>query len=259
MRPRPTSFVVLTAGRSGSTFIRSALVAHPHVVCFGEIFEDPQPDDLADKDIVLAPRRAREAATGFARRAFSSAMDHRATGFKLKYYHFAGTRLREYLCGTRARVIHSRRRNVVAQSLSLPLASAHEFGYGRWDGDHEGLYHRPVAVDIDDVIYRCEENTRGSELLERAFRPHVPMLDLYYDDFCHTDSSGTLTRQQQVDELLGFIGVATMPLKTEMQKQRQLPYTYLIKNYSALRVASLRRHPEWEPHFLEMENGALVV
>ena len=252
-------FIILTGGRSGSNLIRDALCSHPDVICFGEIFEDPQSDELTDKGLILPQRRRHESATAFARRAFSFGSHGKAIGFKLKYYHFAGTRLAALIRNHRIAVIHNKRRNIIAQSLSLPMAEMHEFGRWQWDKAQIGLYRRAVKVDIEDFIYRCEDNLRSARVFDRYFSCHVPMLDVFYDDFCHTNSVGVLTQKAAVESLLSFLEVSPATLKSAFQKQRLIPYQSLIKNFHDLRIRALHKHPEWQPYFDEIDSESLVV
>jgi hypothetical protein len=254
-KPDAVRFLILTAGRSGSTLLGDALQTHPDVLCFGELLEEPELEGLKSKDVILREIESHELPETYLDKTVYGPQTngYKAVGFRVKHYHFDGNDLAKYALNSGLRIIHSKRRNLIAQSLSVPLAFEHEFGDWRGDSIHQGRYTRRVTVDVDDVIYRCEDNLEREKYFDELFSTHLPFLDVYYHDLCHTDKTGCLTNRTAVDQVLAFLNLEAHSLKTVMLKQRRKPYAYLIANYNELRNQALRVHPEWRGHFEELE------
>src|SRR5438034_11768966 len=56
-------YVILTAGRSGSTLLGNALQTHPHILSFGELLDIPEPPEplwLKDKSVSVRQIRPGE-------------------------------------------------------------------------------------------------------------------------------------------------------------------------------------------------------
>jgi hypothetical protein len=258
--PTGVSFVVLTAGRSGSSFIRGALQSHPDVLSFGELLEDPDSPQVRDKDVTLREKRADESVRRYCDRiVFAPRLRYGAVGFKVKYYHFEGNRLAAYLQERDVVIVHNKRRNILAQSLSLPLAMRHEFSDRLDDPDHEGRYRYPVRVDPANVIARAEDNLETAAAFDRLFRQKLPVLDVFYEDFCVSAADGRLRNQAEVDRLLRFLGVQPRPLRSQFARQRWRSYRQLIHNFDELLAAIRALHPEWAHHVAELESTEDLV
>ena len=67
-------FVIVSAGRSGSTLLGRALRSHRDVYCFGEILEGDGPEDWEDKGIKLARPVRKCGARRYISSAFFSAL-----------------------------------------------------------------------------------------------------------------------------------------------------------------------------------------
>jgi hypothetical protein len=254
---RSNPFVVLTAGRSGSSFLCRALQSHDEILCFGELLEEPNERSLSDKDVVLREKRADESCTRYCSEVVFNGFDSvAAVGFKIKYYHFERTHLAAYLRRINCRIIHNRRRNLLAQSLSLPLAEHHEFSAWLFDDESDGRYRHPITVNVEKVFERSQAIALGEQRFRQKFKGRLPVLDLFYEDFCESDAVGNLTRQGEIDRVLDFLGVARKRLTSDFAKQRRHPYDRLITNYGELRRAALRRGGRWATDFYALDEAA---
>ncbi len=136
---RYTRFVIVTAGRTGSTWLVDALGSHDEIVCFGSVFEvgaDYVSFDVEGYDNFDARDRAlRDTAPVKFLRQRIFGQHHagvRAVGFKFQYRNWFGFPglLEHLVADPQLKVIHLRRRNLLRALVSLRLAQM------------SGQYHR---------------------------------------------------------------------------------------------------------------------
>lgn len=248
----PVPFVILTAGRSGSSFLRHALASHPDAVCFGEIL-DPnafEPDFQSGTRTIRRPASSERHVRYVSQALACLPPSQRAVGFKLKHFHFLGTRLAHFLDTSGTLVVHNTRRNVVAQSLSQSLAEAHDFVDWNDDPDAKGRYRKRIVVDIDTVIDRARYFQFASDRFRTRFAPSR-VLELAYEDFCDADG-GRQGAAEALARLLDFLRLDRADMRTPTARQRQSSYRDLVANLDDLLAIVHRRFPRWRSHAAEI-------
>ena len=257
-------FIVLTAGRTGSTWLRQALNSHSEIVCFGDVFKVTVGrvgfgvdgyDDFSTRDQALRGRDFRAFLRG--RIHCRHPEEIGAVGFKLLYRHPWGyPGLLEHLVEDRQmRVLHLRRRNIIQRLVSQKLAHATDV----WtEMPRPGLtlvrllvaarHPLRVATKLPRLIRPAKPRQKapglrvsvskdelfrsiiGAKLtaarFDDLFRDH-PIQTLYYEDL--VDDREEVFRQAQE-----FLGVEPGPLKVTLRKQNPEPLPELLENYDEL-------------------------
>jgi LPS sulfotransferase NodH len=255
-------FLIVGAGRTGSTMLVRALDSHPAVRCMGEVFNpgvDFIPYGVSGYDDFSAGDRALRARDGEAflrERVFAPAPGVRAAGFKLLYsQHRAFPGLLERLSGDRAlRVIHVRRRNLLRLACSARIAEATgvfvEAASARSGAERARLALRHPARAARALLRRlrpgrpprprltlspdeCAGLFRFFELRELqfdfAFEGHE-RLTLFYEDLA-SDSQAAFASAQRL------LGVELRPLAITSRRQNPEPLRELLANYDELEAA----------------------
>ena len=255
-------FIVLTAGRTGSTWLTQALNSHPEIVCFGDVFKVSVGrvgfgvdgyDDFSAQDQAL---RKRDFKSFLQERIFC---DHgprvRAVGFKLEYstvYEAAG--LLEHLASDHEiQVIHLQRYNLLRAFISLRLTQE----TGRlhqqplrvgWRRLMAALRHPGQAVErlraraatrsyaptgLTLTKEDCERFIRRVRWTQghhnKLFADHERM-DVLYEEMAREPQS-IFGKVQQ------FLGVQAQPLSYSQQPLNVAPMRELLANYDELREA----------------------
>jgi LPS sulfotransferase NodH len=157
---------------------------------------------------------------------------YRAVGFKLFYYHARSapqSSVWEYLRDRRdIRVLHLKRRNRLAQFVSLTLA----FKTDVWSVCSST---RPLGESGESLEVNAEECRRhfawvtGMEADCASFFEAHRVLDIYYEDLTR-DSNEEMAA---VQEFLG-LDPETLPARTVRQQTR--PLSQVVTNYEELRT-----------------------
>jgi len=253
-------FVILTTGRSGSTWLAEALNSHDEVVCFGSLFEvnadyvsfdSPGYDNFDDAAIA---QRDAEPLSFLRERVFG---DHpaRAVGFKIQYTNWFGFPglLEELAADAALRVIHLRRRNLLRTLASLRLA------------ERTGQYHaKPLRVGPQRMLQALRHPLRAvgrlrSRMETRTYAP--PSIRLSVEE-CREFFMRAKLEAQRHDELFAghdrldvdyeemvddfaavsrrlqqFLGVTQRTLTYTQRPLNAAPARDMIANYDELRDA----------------------
>lgn len=237
--PSVVPFLILSRGRTGSTYLHQLLDSHSSCICFEEIFADrnlpPLPEaypaDRVEPMQSSAALRVTEPVRFLHEFVYADyPPEIRAVGFKLFYFHARvgnGARLWEYLRGAaQIRIVHLGRRNILRMFTSMKIA----LKTGCWwshDGS-PGLAEKRVALDPAEFERYVREVEQARREGDRMFAHH-PMLRIDYEDFeSHTAGN------PRIDDLLGFLGLPASPLCTPMQRQNPERLRDLIANYDEL-------------------------
>ncbi len=262
MNPAPyTRFVILGAGRSGTTFLQSLLSSHPDIVCFGEIFHllsrrGHDLDEIVRDPIGYVSNTVYRAYPGQTRAVgykmiytqlgagsfFLSEMDtaHVSlatqkkrddfSAFMAATYDLAEVRERfaafaDFIRADRdLRVIHIQRANKLAMFLSLRLAGL----TGAWNSMAGESVNHSVILDPAD----CERFFTATEEREGAcgelFADH-PVLVVSYDDLAG-DTKSCMAGVQE------FLGVQEARLHSPLKKQGQRNVADAISNFAELKA-----------------------
>ncbi len=211
-----STFLVVSAGRSGSTLLVNLLNCHPDVTCHGEILNPEQSGypgiERDDCDRIILHVRS----------VFESLQCPR-TGAKihisqLEELSLPLDRLTNVL--RQPRIVLLYRRNLLATYVSLLIAQRN----GRWYS--RGLVNR-VAVRIDwerFLEYAVTERRRWQAVLGQRSTPvHV----LTYEQL-----RGGL--QKHMDRVFGFLGLPTHPVRASSVRQNPWPLSRKIVNFDDL-------------------------
>ncbi len=263
-------FIILSAARTGSNLLATALNGHANIICFRELFnwrtetigyfvEGYDNDSAEDR----AFRDRDEVAFLNARIFCDHPRQVRTVGFKAPYGTFIGfPKLQEWLVQEKeVRILHLRRRNLLRRLVSGRIAEA----TGAWfTGRNQtaagklrlsnipGALRHPVASttrlwrSISSSRQRklarplltltpeeCDAAFRKEELRSAQFAQLFadhPVHDLYYEDLTR-DQSETLAGVQR------FLDVEPARLTPTTARQNPEPLRQLIGNYDELRSA----------------------
>src|SRR3954469_3474225 len=173
LRGSVTWFVLLFPGRSGSTYLISALDAHPGITAKGEVLDPLRPEGP-------------EAQLDWTRRYFRGPILNRskAVGFK--------TKLRDVLdqdgfgrilADVDARLIYLDRRNDVKHAISRITARRLKDTTGRWNLHGGAASLQAFEVDVDDFATRLEAvEEEKATIAEYVGEVDRPLLHIDYED-----------------------------------------------------------------------------
>lgn len=271
--PAPLPFIVIGKGRSGTTLLVQALNSHPHVRCFGELFNWRR----ASIDFGLPGHDGYDAAAlrlrerdpiAFLRQLIYAPRDDgaRAVGFKLLYQHYLGLNVRPAEIGIdELHVIHVRRRNVIRSLVSAEIAER----TGEWLSDpgadrgaagitpHKlryALTHPAWAAagaarrlrSIAGTPKREAAPTRVA-LTPQQVREYVYSTSIQaesYDDIFRDRPGVSVWYEDMAADLdgalrdvWGLLGVEAEPVAVSMRRQNPQSLRELIENYDELRAA----------------------
>lgn len=232
LRRHVTRFVILFPGRSGSTWLVSALDAHPAITAKGEVLDPLRPQ---------GPEAQLEWTRSFFRGRIVSR--DRAVGFKTKLRDVLdqdgfGRLLAEY----DARLIYLDRRNDVKHAISRITARRLKDTTGRWNRYDGDAALEPFAVDVDDFESRLraveEEKATIAGYVGRQDRP---LLHLDYEDLL-ADPTATFHR------ILAFLGLPPAPIRGSTLKNTSDDLREVVTNFAALRAryAGTRYEPMFD-------------
>lgn len=253
-------FIVLTFGRTGSTWLVEAPNSHPRITCFGSVFEagadfvsfdvdgynnfSAKDRDLRDQDFAAFLRD----------RIFCQhSPDLGAAGFKLQYRNVFGFKgLLQHLTGDPdLGIVHLKRRNLLRPLISLRLAKT------------TGQYHqRPIRVGWGSLATAARHPTRAIGRLRARFatrRYAPPALTLtkkecgqfflevrkseaHYDQLFSEHERVDVVYEDMVEDLQAvlagvqeFLGVPRRTLTHTHRPMNPSPTRELLANHDKLR------------------------
>jgi LPS sulfotransferase NodH len=242
-------FVIVGIARTGSTMLTSMLNTHRQALVFGEIFRRPdvigwdvQPYSSLTTERLLALYRSEPCAfldTAVFRRWPRA---RRAIGFKIFYYHARTapySMVWDYLARNRdILVIHIKRRNILAQYLSLQLAHMTEV----WAITQPG---RPETQPLRLEVEACRKHfewVRSLEIEADSFFANHRMLGIEYEALI-------ADQVRQLSLVQSFLGLEKRRLSVRTQRQRTIPLPRSIANFDELEREF--RGTEWAPFFAD--------
>jgi LPS sulfotransferase NodH len=232
---RYRKFVIVGTARTGSTLLINLLKSHSQVRVFGELFRstdtigwDVKPYATFQSPDVVSLYRVDPVAFLESHVFCRWPRPCSAVGFKLFYYH-ARTPERsvvwDYLAADpEIRILHLRRRNLLAQFYSLRLA--HQTNAWTKSAAPQG---NPATIRLDPQ--ECEDHFGWICALEQecasVFLRH-DVHDIWYEDLV-VDQGRTIGAMQD------FLGLPRQSLKTTITRQRTTPLRVAVANYNELR------------------------
>jgi LPS sulfotransferase NodH len=220
LRRHVTRFVVLFPGRSGSTYLISALDAQPHVSAKGEVL-DPLRTDGPEAQLEWTRRFLRGPLLNPAK----------AVGFKTKLRDVLDQEgFAALLDELDVRMIYLDRRNDVKHAISRITARRLKDSTGRWnryDGDE---HLEAFAVDVDDFQSRLDAvEAEKATISEYVGALERPLLHLDYEDLL-AEPTGTFHR------LLAYLGLPPAPLHASTLKNTSDDLRDVVTNFAELRA-----------------------
>ena len=227
-------FVVVATARTGSTFLINLLNAHSQVLAFGELFRSP---DTIGWDVPpyagFESKHLLSLYQSDPRAFLTEAVFRRwprsckAVGFKLFYYHARAmpfATVWDHLAQDREiLVLHLKRRNILAQYLSLRLA--HKTNV--WSAVPRGRERRePIRLDSDACRRHFEWVRRLEAECDAFFSRHV-MTTIYYEDL-------TARIDAEITRIQNALGLSEEKLGLSSMRQRT-SLSHAIANYSELK------------------------
>jgi LPS sulfotransferase NodH len=266
-------FMILSSARTGSNLLLSLLSSHPHVKAYGELFNLGA---LPKEDLV----QALDDPIAYLQHKISKAhrADISAVGFKMFYEHLtedyfrklvdtsdAAEELRmefsrlasfietsyewptlearfraawEHLIADRSlAVIHLKRQNMLNSLVSLKTAFITRQW---WTLKSDGGTGPTVHLDPEECRKYFQKLDGFVDEADKAFQDH-PTLDVSYESLVEN-------RQDALGEIFRFLNVPYQDVATRMKKQRLIPASESIDNYSQLKDAF--RETKWCTFFI---------
>ena len=228
-----TRFLILFPGRTGSSWLVSALKTHPQVRAEGEILvkQDAKAQQRLFVDLHATPPPPGHAA-----------------GFKTKLKDVADLEdLRRRIRETPIAILAMRRSDLIRLAISRITARRLHEHSGRWNLDDRtsAAPTRPIdAAELIEAIEHCDRTVR--ELEEFLAGLDAPRLDLEYAEIL-AEPTATLDRVQ------AFLGVRPQPLQSGVRKNTDEDLRRAVPNLSELLAAveSTRWAPllsRFDPH-----------
>ena len=232
---RYRKFVIVGTARTGSTLLINLLKSHSQVRVFGELFRST---DTIGWDVKpYATFQSRDVVSLYRADPVAFLQSHvfcrwprpcSAVGFKLFYYHARTPEhsvVWDYLAADpEIRILHLRRRNLLAQYYSLRLAH------------QTNAWTKPAAPQDNPATIRldpreCEDHFGWVRALEQecasVFARH-DVHDIWYEDLV-VDQGPTIGAMQD------FLGLPRQCLKATIVRQRTTPLHLAVANYDELR------------------------
>jgi LPS sulfotransferase NodH len=248
---RYTRFVIVGIARTGSTLLLSLLNGHSRIQAFGELFRRP---DAIGWDVHPYQDHQGERILGLYRsdpcRFIETKVWGRwprgqgAVGFKIFYYHAREapfSAVWDHLArDDEIRVIHIKRRNILAQYLSLQVAHRTNV----WSSTERAAgAPEPIRLDPEE----CRKHfawVRGLEDEADAFFAGHRMLQVSYEGLL-ADRTGEMGRVHR------FLGVPEEDVEARTRRQRTVPLREAIANYDEL--SAVFDGTQWADFFVDAE------
>ena len=225
-------FVILGRGRSGSNLLRSLIDAHSRTKTFGELFR--QEDFVGwDTEGYIGARRGLELFHNDPARFLDTKVFRKyprrvsAVGFKLFYNHARQQNWEPvwpYVRDGGFKVLHLRRRNILAAHLSLQRA----FRTNVWE-NRGGAPEDDQPIELDyGLCLEAFELTRERERAADAYFAESAVLQLTYEDLA-------ADRDSHMRRVFEFLGLPYEQVEPAIHRQRSLPLSAAIANFDDLR------------------------
>jgi LPS sulfotransferase NodH len=245
-----TQFIILSAPRSGTNFLRSALNRHSQIFVFGELFRFPNKigwDFWAFNNLPLMNSKDMISLVNLSPDKFIKnhvfappPYPFTSIGFKIFYFHNRnqqGIKVWEYLKKDKnIKVIHLRRNNMLKTFLSHRRALQTE----KWI-DILGRKLSPQAIFLDphDCRNYFQRMTKWEDENDNRFSHHHK-LDICYENMISN-------REYELSRIQSFLNVDTKHIIPSTVKQTKREISDDIKNYEELE--RFFRGTEWSRFF----------
>jgi hypothetical protein len=223
-----TKYVIVSRGRTGTTYLMSALRGHPNVV---QLFEELEISDKWDTTASVLLKEGKTSYRDALNKIYGPHSETvQAVGFKILYPQGRPGKgmvdnAWDILTGMQdLRVIHLKRANMLETVRSLYASRYHSRGH--LTGNDERSPLTPFPITVKECEYHFKEIRKWEEWIDKIFDGH-PILTLYYDDLIRG-----LPSLVQVQE---FLGVRPTKIFADTRKVNVEPIEEVIENYQELR------------------------
>lgn len=242
-----TPFVILCTARTGSEFLKSLLNDHDNVIAWGALFAPASRDRIRWGFVGQSQRASlrelllRDPDQFLEREVYTLyPASIQAVGFKIFYGHAQSDEWQSVWSYLRRRedirVLHLRRRNLLARQVSLELAQTSRVWRSR-GGPSDGI--PSITLDFDKCVEEFRRVRRGERELGEMFGP-ARVLDLAYEDLAASQAT-------EMSRVFEFLGVENQGVRPATRRQSSGALKDKIENFDELE-ARFRGSP-WHQFF----------
>lgn len=228
-------FIILGTARTGSTMLWSFLNSHPDILClrgvygstnkinFGKFYGE-LPEEYHSSELVkLRNQRPIEFLENYVWKEYSKPF--KAVGFKYFYDHGRHLLNKDevinyFLANGAIKFLHLKRDNLLATMFSYKRALAQQ----QWTKANTDFLTSITVQECNDYFQQILESQKR---FDELFTDRT--LQVSYDNLLNAT-------EQTLQEVLDFIGVKPISLKTETNKNRETILSDCITNYSELKT-----------------------
>jgi LPS sulfotransferase NodH len=210
-----TKFVLIGTGRTGSTLLKMLLNSHANIKIFEEIIHTESDvrswaTEVDSLKFISVNEDPIKYLSNHIFREYTE--DIKAVGFKLFYQQARNSEWKhiwEYLRNTKVKVIHIKRKNLLARYLSLKLA----FKTGVWsiEDPSKRVYCDPILLDPRECFKDFIEIRRFENETDKFFENN-PKIETTYEKL---DSN----IYYETKRIINFLGLGYQQLSTKTHKQ----------------------------------------
>lgn len=228
-------FIILGTARTGSTMLWSYLNSHPDILClrgvygstnkinFGKFYGELPEEYHSSELIKLRNERPIEFLENYVWKEYSKPF--KAVGLKYFYDHDRHLSNKEevisYFKTNRAiKFLHLKRQNLLATMFSYKRALAQQ----QWTKANTDFRTSITVQECNDYYQQILDNQK---LFDELFSDRT--LQVSYDNLLKAT-------ERTLQEVLDFIGVKPISLKTETNKNRETKLSDCITNYTELKT-----------------------
>lgn len=228
-------FIILGTARTGSTMLWSYLNSHPDILClrgvygstnkinFGKFYGELPEEYHSSELIKLRNERPIEFLENYVWKEYSKPF--KAVGLKYFYDHDRHLSNKEevisYFRTNRAiKFLHLKRQNLLATMFSYKRALAQQ----QWTKANTDFRTSITVQECNDYYQQILDNQK---LFDELFSDRT--LQVSYDNLLKAT-------ERTLQEVLDFIGVKPISLKTETNKNRETKLSDCITNYTELKT-----------------------
>lgn len=216
----PVAFVLLFTGRTGSTYLRQALNAHPEIRMQGEILTGRSAEEQVELTRVAFEVKDVKAAS----------FKIQAAGFKTKFRDILDpAAFQQVLSDGNARIIHMRRKSLLKQAISRLNGQRLNQTYGVYNRRSEDQLLPPFAVDLEELDVALRLFQRDSKLLETFIAAQrSPVLCVWYEDLFEN-------YQAKMKEICDFLEVSSAAPAGSLLKNTPDDLRHVLTNFAEMR------------------------
>ncbi len=214
---RKSKFVIISQGRSGSTYLNDLLNDHPRLSSYGEFLLLEDFKGIISYFYTFLQRKA--SPSKFSKTNF---YESDVIGFKLLYYQLdKNPDLLNFFKKRRVSVLHLIRKNFIRRHLSLVIA----FNNNKFfTFKEENL--KKVVVNCKKILSEMDSYSTEIKILSKRLRGQKRII-IYYEDLCKN-------KNKELGKIQKFLGVSVEKLSSNLIKQNPFLIKEMVENYDEL-------------------------